>query len=167
MIEVVSKLFVGSRCRQGDGEWAVVHACKYPCHYNRIGRSFKGMKYSPSLLKTYPSYVSYRNGSNLYLNIIDAENPKYFPMLLFTSTLAFIKEFRKEKKVLVHCNQGRSRSPALILLYLAKVEKIINNESYLKAKGEFRENYYMGFSPGRGIDIFLTKNWKKISSEEY
>ena len=94
--------------------------------------------------------------------MIDADTPNYFPLLLFSSALRFIAEQKPYRQVLVHCNEGLSRSPSLILLYLAKMEKLISNESYTAAQVEFVKQYYPFYSPGRGIYLFLKSNWNQI-----
>ena len=39
MQQVFERISVGSArdCRPGDGEWAVAHACKSPCHQQAVG----------------------------------------------------------------------------------------------------------------------------------
>ena len=164
MKQIISNLFVGSTvdCRKSGEQWAIIHACKHPCHYNRIGWTFKGYRYSQALVERHPEYVAFREENDLFLNMIDADSPNYFPLLLFSATLRFITEQRPYRQVLVHCNEGLSRSPSLILLYLAKKEKLISNESYNAAQIEFIEQYYPIYSPGRGIYLFLKNNWKQI-----
>ena len=56
-------------------------------------------------------------------------------------------------KVLVHCNQGMSRSPGIGLLYLAK-EGMIDNSSFEKALAEFKE-IYPGVNMAGGMRGFL------------
>jgi hypothetical protein len=53
MIEVYDRLFVGTErdCFHKRDGWAVVHACKHPCHVNAVG-------YSGSLSNTHTNYLS-------------------------------------------------------------------------------------------------------------
>lgn len=63
---------------------------------------------------------------------------------------------KKVEKVLIHCNQGISRSPSIGLLYLA-VKGIIKNENYNIAKEDFIK-IYPKYEPS-GIKEFLEINW--------
>ena len=113
MREVYKNNFVRdiSDCRKGVGEWLVIHACKYPCHRNAVG-------YEKRILPTHPNYLSLKKGQNLYLNIIDPDEP-LFTNPLFTETLHICKDYSKPNmKLLFHCNKGDSRAPSLALLHL-------------------------------------------------
>lgn len=63
---------------------------------------------------------------------------------------------KKVEKVLIHCNQGISRSQSIGLLYLA-VKGIIKNENYNIAKEDFIK-IYPKYEPS-GIKEFLEINW--------
>ena len=158
MVEISDRVFIGSglSCRSGDNEWAIVHACKSPCHQNAVG-------YSGSLKNTHPNYLVFEQNNDLFLNIIDPSVPMFLP-LLFTSFLKFADNFwQAGKKILIHCNQGESRAPSLGLLFLSKCNKIISNESYEKARQEFI-NLYHSYNPGKGIQIYLSKNWSALNN---
>ena len=108
-------------CRSGDNEWAIVHACKSPCHQNAVG-------YSGSLKNTHPNYLVLEKETDLFLNMIDPPIP-LFMLPLFTSFLRFAdNNWRAGKKLLIHCNQGESR--ALLWVFF----------SYPNAKLRFRMN---------------------------
>jgi hypothetical protein len=159
MIEVYPNLFVGNDrecfCGETSG-WAVVHACKIPCHQISVG-------YSGSLPPTHPNYLIYERPCHLFLNIIDPPTPLFKP-LLFIKSLDFIDCLVKVRKVLVHCNDGFSRAPSIALLFLAKRIKKINNESYAQAAADFKK-LYPHYRPGRGIAIYLHQNWKIFEGE--
>ena len=54
---------------------------------------------------------------NLFLNIIDARDPALFVKEAIDAALDFIDEaLAKGLKVLVHCDRGDSRSPAIVFL---------------------------------------------------
>jgi hypothetical protein len=154
MIEVYSNLFVGDdrSCFYSEkSEWAVVHACKIPCHQKAVG-------YTGSLSPNHPYYLIYEKPNHLFLNIIDPPCPM-FPSQLFTKSLDFIDNHIKERKVLVHCNNGLSRAPSIALLFLAKRIERINNDSFKQAAIDFKK-LYPYYQPGRGIAIYLHQNWK-------
>lgn len=157
MQELYERLFVGSEwhCRSGDSEWAVVHACKSPCHQRAVG-------YQGSLRSNHPNYLVLEEENNLYLNIVDPPQPLFMPPL-FTAFLSFAKkEWEKTKKVLIHCNQGESRAPSLALLFLAKYAKAIAGDSYEMAKSNF-VSIFPSYRPGQGIQIYLSKHWDEFN----
>ena len=156
MFEVYPNLFIGTEndCfYEQRGEWAVIHACKSPCHQRAVG-------YRGSLPSTHPYYLVYENGNHLFLNMIDPSQPLFMPPL-FPASLDFIEKHISNRKVLVHCNYGLSRAPSLALLYLAKRAKVINDENYGKAVQDFTQ-LFPSYNPGRGIATYLNTHWISI-----
>lgn len=156
MQEVHDRIFVAgdSSCRDGDDDWAVVHACKSPCHQQAVG-------YRGSLPNTDPNYLVLEGDTDLYLNIIDPPVPLFKPQL-FTSFVIFAsRQLKAGRKLLIHCNQGRSRAPSLALLYLAKKEGTISDASYPEARSGF-ERIFPRYAPGRGIQIYFENNWDRL-----
>jgi hypothetical protein len=154
--EVSENLFVGDEadCR-ASGEKAVVHACKTPCHQDAVG-------YRGSLPQDHEEYLVSSQGSDLYLNIVDMDSlEKEYTEPILNDALDFIEEKISNNQVLIHCNQGRSRSPGIALLFLAKRRGEISDSSYREAKKEFQE-LYSNYRPGRGIDSYLRKHWQEI-----
>ncbi len=155
MVEIEKNLFVGSlidyQINQYDANFYFVQACKEPCHRTALG--YKGR--APD--KSHPEYlVAYRE-RKIILNMIDSPTGKYFDHILFKSSLEFIdKNLNNGKKVLIHCNQGKSRSPSIGLLYLATKGKI-ENTNYEMAKEDF-QRLYPDYEPS-GIREFLNTNW--------
>lgn len=134
--------------------FAVVHACKEPCHRRAVGYQQR------SLDKSHPYYLSYEEDDNLYLNVIDPDIP-LFQIESFQIFLKFAKAAKeKGKPVLVHCNQGQSRAPSFALLFMAKGLGLLPNESYVAARAAFEEKF--SYNPGAGIVKFLENNWKKL-----
>ena len=156
MHDVIGILYIGNYvdCFYNENpEWAVIHACKSPCH-QRV------LRYRGSLLSNHPHYLTYEKGSHLYLNIIDPPQP-LFKLPLFTESLSFIDKYISDRKILIHCNLGHSRAPSIALLWLAKRKKHISNESYLTALSDFKK-IYPCYQPGSGISYYLQQNWKDI-----
>ncbi len=154
MFEVYQNLFIGNQYEcfyQNRYDWAVIHACKSPCHQRALG-------YKGSLSPTHPNYLIYEKGNHLFLNIIDPPGP-LFKKPLFIRSLDFIDYHISERKILIHCNHGLSRSPSIALLYLAKKLKVINDDNYIAAVSDFRKMYPY-YQPGTGIAIYLSKNWQ-------
>jgi len=158
MIRVSANLFIGggSDCFYTDkSDWAVVHACKDPCHKIAVN-------YTGNLNKTHPNYLICETGNHLFLNLVDmaALSNEYTEPIIFAS-LNFIEKNISSKNILIHCNIGRSRSPALALLFLAKRKNVISNESYQKAKEEFNR-IFPNYMPGRGIETYLYTYWTQL-----
>ena len=156
MIEVYPNLYVGTESDcffDNRDDWAVVHACKFPCHQKAVG-------YSGNLSRKHPNYLVLERGTHLFLNMIDPDTPLFKPPL-FDSALSFMDRYFPTHKVLIHCNKGNSRAPSLALLYLSKCIQVINSESYATAAKDFRTKF-PGYQPGRGIQTYLTKHWTEI-----
>jgi hypothetical protein len=156
MQEIYERVFVANdqSCRQGNDEWAVVHACKSPCHQRAVG-------YRGSLKNIHPNYLILLDGPDLFMNIIDPPVPLFMPDL-FTSFLSFSDEqWLDGRKLLIHCNQGESRAPSLALLFLSKCRSALNDNSYESAREEF-ELQYPSYNPGKGIQTYLSQHWNEI-----
>jgi hypothetical protein len=154
--QVYERVFVAgdAHCRRGDAEWAVVHACKSPCHQHALG-------YRGSLSNSHPNYLTLHEGSDLYMNIIDPPRPLFMPPS-FSHFLGFSEEqWTAGKKLLIHCNKGESRAPSLALLFLAKCRHAIDDASYPSASSEF-ETLYPRYSPGKGIQMYFSNNWATL-----
>jgi hypothetical protein len=164
MIEVHSNLFVGNQAdydydvAQQEG-WAVVHACKEPYHRQALGYSGRGAP------KDHPEYLVARRGNRLFLNIVDANNPAFFAKEMIDAALNFIGEaLANGLKVLVHCNQGESRSPSIALLYMAARLGALPTESLEAAEAQFRA-IYPDYYPKPGIRGHLREYWEQYCSE--
>ena len=158
MIEVYHNLFVGNQTDyelsvSGQTGWAVVHACKDPYHRQALGYTTQGAP------KDHPEYYVARRGNRLMLNIVDVNNPSFYKTEMIVQVLDFIEEsLSNGSKVLVHCNMGESRSPAIALLFMASRLKAISNESLDTAETEFKRIYPM-YNPNRGLREYLRQQW--------
>lgn len=156
MNEISENLFIGNDfdCSTNGSNFAIIHACK-TCHQ-------KGIGYRGNLSSTHPNYLIYDNDNNLFLNLVDMDREllSKFTHPIMKSALNFIRNHIKTEKILVHCNQGRSRSPSICLVYLAQ-NGIISSNSYINAKEEF-EKIYPDYSPGKGVELYLHKNWGSV-----
>lgn len=165
MIEVYPKLFVGDENDYefrvvGQEGWAVVHACKEPYHRQALGYRGRGAP------KEHPEYLVAPRGNRLILNIVDVNNPAFFDRGMIEAALDFIDEsLTKGLKVLVHCNQGESRSPAIALLYMTARLDALPTESLEAAEEQFRP-LYPNYNPKPGIRGHLLQNWEQYCSEE-
>ena len=162
MIEIYQNLFVGNQDDYelniaGEDGWAVVHACKEPYHRMALGYRGRGAP------KEHPEYLVARRENRLILNIVDADNPAYIPKEIIDAALKFISEKLAENlKVLVHCNQGMSRSPSIGLLYLVRNTDKLPKCSLDEAESSFRE-IYPPYNPANGIRGFMIAKWDLYS----
>lgn len=157
MVRVYDRLYVGDLDdfqREADG-MAVVSATQ-TAHYSRMGWSRSSR---PS--KDDPDYLYREEGDWLSLNWVDggAHLYSWSGPELFSKTLDFIDRWRG-KGVLVHCDQGLSRSPTVALLWLAKRAQAISSASFGDAMRDFLL-LYPAYSPG-GIADYVESNWELI-----
>jgi predicted protein tyrosine phosphatase len=154
--EVTESLAFGdeSVCsRDTSGQFAIVHACKEPCHRRAVGYTAR------SLPRTHPHYLVLERGYHLYLNVIDPDQP-LFMMPTFAAFLGFVDKHIAERRVIIHCNQGESRAPSFTLLYMAKRLKLLPDDSYQAAAEAFRKRF--SYTPGRGIVTWLASHWNEL-----
>lgn len=140
-----------------DQDWAFVHATQ-TIHYKLLGWDRRFNK--PD--KNHPNYIFYEEDNRLSLNWVDGEAflYKWSGPETFVKVLNFIDKWIKDKKVLIHCDQGQSRAPTIGLLYLAKRMKTIPDDSFISAKNEFIK-LYPHYLPG-GIGNYVNDKWKEI-----
>lgn len=163
MIEIYPNLFIGnendyeSRVKHESG-WCVVHACKIPYHRQALGYSTNAAP------KTHPEYLIARRGNRLILNLVDAPDPAYIPKEIIDAALEFINTSlgTTGSRVLVHCNEGCSRSAGIGLLYLAKFTDKVPKGNFIEAEAVFR-TLYQPYNPKGGMRGFMTGNWKEYS----
>jgi protein-tyrosine phosphatase len=107
-----------------------------------------------------------RREQNLLLNMLDSEQPeRYRKEALLDPALAFIDEMRAQgANILIHCEQGWSRSPSLALLYLAARLGALPTESLAAAETAFRARY-PGYAPGYGIWAHLKQHWEAYCAD--
>lgn len=161
MIEVYKNLYVGNQfdeeTLQSREDWFIVHACKEPYHRQTLGYSGRGAP------KDHPEYLFAVRDGRLILNLVDVPNPKYIAMEIMEAAVKAIHEDISSKKVLVHCNQGMSRSPSIAFLYLAKHTGLFEGLSLEAALHEFKE-LYPSYAPAGGVAGFIRENWGHFSS---
>jgi predicted protein tyrosine phosphatase len=129
-----------------------VHACKEPHHRSILGYTGRGAP------KDDPEYLFAERGNRLALNIVDAPSSIFFDKSMIDKALNFIEQKLGEGlKVLVHCNEGRSRSASLCLLYLIKLG-IIKGDTLEDCEAEFMK-VYPEYMSGAGMRGFVKNHW--------
>jgi len=156
MIEVALGLWVGSEQALADLErpddWYILHAAKEPWHREAVGY---GSRAAP---KDHPEYLFARRGNRLALNLVDTPDPAFVAPPLVEAALLFIEEGRAlNVPVLVHCNQGRSRSATIALMHLAPML----GPDFEAAEWKMRR-LYPDYAPAPGIQAFAAGNWSAL-----
>lgn len=164
MIEIYPNLFIGdehdyeSRVRHQPG-WCIVHACKEPYHRQALGYTQRAAP------KTHPEYLIARRGTRLILNLVDAPDPAYIPKEIIDAALEFIGiNLSSGNRVLVHCNEGCSRSASIGLLFLAKYTDKLPKGDFFTAETLFR-SLYPPYNPKSGMRGFMMGNWHHYTTE--
>lgn len=157
MINVIENLYVGSDedveiFLEQHPDGAIVHAAKDPWHRNALGYTGRGAP------KDHPEYLFARRDARLYLNMVDAHDPKYIPKDMFTETTDFLLDYHhdQQRPCLVHCNQGKSRSPALVMWYMHSLNLLPSD--YVEALDTLSDS---GVVPefGAGVEGFMMDNY--------
>ena len=157
MIEVHPGLFLGNRhdyekIVAGQSGWAVVHACR-TYHRMVVGYRIRNVPVS------HPDYLIARRENRIMLSLDDLPIATFIRKEMIDETLDFIDQMRNDGfNVLIHCMQGRSRSPSITMLYLATRLHVLPDSSLEAAERQFR-HIYPRYAPNRGIREHLRRNW--------
>jgi len=158
MIEVHKNLFIGSQddevAIRGQSGWFVVHACKEPYHRQALGYTTRGAP------KDHPEYLIAARPGRLILNLVDVENVSFIAPEIVDAALSAIRDNIETSRVLVHCNQGMSRSPTIALLYLLKYTNALGVMDHEMAVRTF-QLLYPSYVPARGMADYVTLNWER------
>ncbi len=154
MRKIHERLYTGGLgdCFAGAERWAVVHACRHPCHRRAARR-----------LGAFGQEVpwSLEEDQNLYLDLVDGPE-SCFSTAPLEAFLDFAdRHWGSGLGLLIHCNQGRSRGPSLALLFLAKRAGELPTGSYAEAGAAF-SRLDPDWSPGDGIRSFLHECWHRL-----
>jgi len=161
MIEIHPNLFVGGiydeEAVRGRADWFVISAAKFPYHKNALG--YAGRE-AP---KDHPDYALARKPGTLILNLVDADDAKFIGPETIAAAVDAIYEHIGFSKVLIHCNQGVSRSPSIAFLYLLKFTDVFRRDSFEEDLEEF-VRLYPPYQPKNGMADFVRDNWSKYAS---
>ncbi len=148
MIEVYKNLWVGSHADWDfinlSGEsFSIIHAAKEPYHRELLGYTTQGAP------KEHPYYLFARFDKVLYLNLVDADDARYIPEEIINEAISFIdNHLLLGNRVLIHCNEGKSRAPGIALLWMYKNSHL--PQSFREAGPAFKK-IYPDFYPKNGI----------------
>lgn len=162
MKEVYENLYIGNisdlhSIGPNNEDWAFVHATR-TVHFNIFGEALAYNKEE----RSHEDYLYYAEDNRLSLNWMDGPAIFYEAggLEVFREAMDFIEKWLPKRNVLVHCDQGVSRSPTLTLTYLAKRTDRLPDTSFEEAKEEFVE-IYPDYFPG-GIEDYVKNHWSKI-----
>ena len=158
MIEVDPGFFVGDEADErrvrGEPGWFFVHACKEPYHRQALGYTGRAAD------KGHPEYLIARRDGRLILNLVDVADFNYVAPEIVDTALEAIHAHLGGAKVLLHCNQGQSRSPSIALLYLSRYTDRFVGMSVDDAIVAFGA-LYPPYAPGRGMADYVRLNWDR------
>lgn len=104
-----------------------------------------------------PYYLFKRENDAIYLNMIDAEDPKYVNDEMINPALDFIQQhLNAGNEVFIYCSLGESRSPSIALMYLLENNLIEKNANTFNV---FRNNYYQNYLPKAGNLLYIKRRW--------
>lgn len=156
MSEVYPNLYVGNgddgNATIGKEGWFVLSAAKEPWHRKALGYETRGAP------KEHPDYFAVDRGKHWILNLIDAADVAYIPEEVMKAAMRAIIYFLPEHKVLVHCNQGQSRSPTIAMLYLQRFDPRFTGLSYDDAVAKFK-TIYPPYAPSKGMADYARQHW--------
>lgn len=157
MQELLTNLYVGSDDDKPGEDWACIHAAKNPWHCDAVG-------YKGNLPKEHPNYLMLKFDDDLYLNMIDPpfELSAEFTDPIVKECFKFIDENRdiRDRPVLVRCNKGLSRSPSIVMAYMAR-KMLFEGTTFKDVSEEFRI-VYPDYKPGDGVAAYFSNNWDRI-----
>jgi hypothetical protein len=161
MIEVYKSLFVGGQDHEasvrGKPGWFIIHACKDPYHRDALGYTGRAVS------RDHPEYLIARRPGRLILNLVDVADVNYISPEIIDPALDTIHQHIASNKVLVHCNQGMSRSPTIAFLYLLKFTDVLLRQN-VESDLQVFQKLYPPYAPAKGMSDYARINWRKYAS---
>lgn len=158
MVEITHNLFVGNQLDYTTiKDWdnfSFINAAKEPYHRQALG--YVGR----SCDSTHPEYLfAYRdNGNRLICNLVDSPNVNYIRKEIIDECIMFINEkLLENKKVLINCNQGESRSAAIGMLYLATIG-YFSGMTFKESEEKYR-SIYPYYNTNKGMRDYACIHW--------
>lgn len=144
--------------------YSVLGCAKEPLHrrFAKLDGASEDGYTTRSMDKSETEYLYAERSHALYLNMVDAREPRFFSKELFDKALDFIdKEIKDGRDVLIVCNKGESRSPTIAMLYLVKNGELKDIEFFDELTMKFAVRYYSEYKPGLGIYLAAQNYWKE------
>ncbi len=148
MKEIYNNLFVGNDRDCEEFQGAILHACQ-SCFIKHLKEENRDNTF-------------FEDENNLYLNLLDIASLSFeYATPMIKKSFQFIDEkLKQNKRVLVHCNFGVSRSASIAMLYMAR-KGYIDNTSFKDATKDFHK-LYTYYSPSMGMYNYFDLHWYDI-----
>jgi hypothetical protein len=168
MIEVAPNLFVGSGADliyvdDGSGGvangWHVITSAKAPWHRDALGYTGRAAP------KDHPEYLIALRKNRTILNLIDAPDPAYIPDEIIDAAIGTIDmHIKAGERVLVHCNEGKSRAPTIAMLWMALQARDVGAEpqGHPDEIAAWFKNIYPDYAPGEGMRLYAQRRLEKM-----
>ncbi len=158
MREVHPNLWVGNAedeaAVRDNPDWYVISAAKDPWHRKALGYTGRS---APKDDNEY--FYAYRP-RRLILNLVDAPDAAYIPEHVIHLAIGEIIQMVDHTKVLIHCNQGQSRSPTIAMLFLRERTDLFDGLDFDMATEKFK-SIYPAFEPSKGMADYARQHWTK------
>lgn len=160
MEEIFDRVYVGgdadyAKAVLKDG-WSVLRCCKYGQggHQQILG-------YRTTAAPKGPHYLWAKQGDRLLaLNMLDLDDPNFIDPKMIGTGLKFIKDrLEAGDKVLIACNQGRSRGPSMGMMFLRMIGELPYDYFH---SDRIYKTLYPNFTPGIGMRQFVRTHWNAL-----
>lgn len=159
MKEIYNNLFIGNEddynvIKTIDG-FNYVLAAKEPFHRQMLGYTGRAAP------KDHPEYLYGFRYNKIILNIVDAPKPEFFADKMIDAALLFIHSNIATHKVAIICNQGKSRSAIIGLLYMIRHDLIDLGNSFEECEKNYKM-IYPDYEPLNGIREYVKQKYGEI-----
>lgn len=166
MVEIYERLIV---CNQDDfniidrskGDFSVAFCAKHPFHKFLVG-------YKGNLDKSHPEYLIAKRPERhmIAANLIDVDRDGFVSDTIISELIKFIDEEREQGRiVMLVCNQGKSRSSCVGLMYLIYKGMFSDCLNFAQVEQEYRK-IYPYHDPELGMQLYTKRFWEKINGIE-
>ena len=168
MIQIHENLYVGSDAdvdefKELHPDGYIIHAAKEPWHRKACGYTGRAAPKGDDYFFRYTTNA-------LALNLVDSPDKKYIAEECFKEAndiLDFMYE--KGRPVLLHCNQGKSRSAGILFYHMMQVDIEgfgLSPTTFDEALEFFTETIYPDTVFGNGVHGFLEEQYNLILDGE-
>lgn len=159
MREVFPNILIGTiddyEVIKGSDDYFTVIAAKEPYHRRAVGYSGR------SCGKDNPEYLYAERSGCLICNLVDVDNPDWISDVIIDKIFTDIDKAVKDgQQVLICCNQGRSCSACIGMMYMKRAE-YFKGISFDGAEMLYRK-IYPPYEPARGIREYARRNWDRF-----
>jgi protein-tyrosine phosphatase len=156
MVEIDKGVYIGNcsdyEFNKDKQDMNFINACKYPYWKEYVGNHCNNGLYA------------YEN-NRLICNLVDADDVNYIPKEIINECVGFIeKSVSAGKNILINCNEGRSRSATIGLIYLIKNNKI-NGDNFAEVMEKYKE-IVPRFEPNLGMLSYASNYFNNLKLQQ-